>query len=200
MITERAREHAAENGWEIDPTWRNPYWRRTHHKEITGAVGMSERALNDALDHDDKCGECGTWIEYSWSSESKHSPPVRPTYEVCFSCSFYRRHVAEFSARHLVVENPDGSRSGYAIAEATHPGAPHYNASTTSTPGKGHGGRRFVVLFHRGERVVTHDLWCWAPTIPPHFHDRLPINAIFEVRASSLQRVVDAIVEASNER
>jgi hypothetical protein len=48
---------------------------------------------------------------------------------------------------------------------------------------RGHGGRKFVIVFTDGRRVVTTNLW-YGGTVPPKFRDRLPDSAVFEAAST----------------
>jgi len=84
--------------------------------------------------------------------------------QVCFSCHFWRKRVAEFSDATAIV---DGQH--YRIA----PDRPRANGGFL-----GFGGSRFEIAFTDGRRVVTRNLWTQG-TVPPHFRERLPDNARF---------------------
>lgn len=161
--------------WEWDPnTGRNvkicdgPY-------EVTWADAMRSR-----LDHDDRCGECGRWIEYGFSSQHKFEP-------FCFGCTLWMERIAMLT---------DGQVRGYrAGPPTTQPpfiaidgGRPAFHTiGTARTPSShnGFGGSWYVITFLDGREIETCDLWFGGP-VPERFQDRLPVTA--ELRYGRLVR------------
>lgn len=79
---------------------------------------------------------------------------------VCFDCNFWRKFIDE----------PDGIRINhvhYMVKDENQSGSPS---------SRGHGGARFDIQLHSGQRITTTNLW-YQGEIPPHFHSRLPDNA-----------------------
>lgn len=132
------------------------------------AVSMRAR-----FDHDDRCGECGQWIEYDVRD---HRDPVlrMGPFEFCWGCRFWLDRIR------AAAKNPDGhlvavTTLGYASMEP----APTFlglGSQTRPRPGNGFGGW-FVVEYLDGRPPVEScDLWCGG-RIPERFLDRLPVTA-----------------------
>ena len=108
----------------------------------------------------DKCVECGATISYNFSRGITRKMKEQ---RVCFNCHFWLKLVAE--------------KDEIGIARIDH--EHYYVGKAESWHGfKGLGGRKFIIKWKDGRRIVTNNLWCQG-IIPEHFRDRLPDNAEF---------------------
>lgn len=189
-------ERALENGWALD---ENPehnsfglggYWRRDGEgipfgtfagprwetvdgkwvKTSDGPYTLSPAdAMRSKLDHDDRCEECGRWIEYGYFN-------LRPPARFCWLCQLWLERVDELG----------GARDGSALRGMRRStGRPfvsqdfaYYGIGPTVAPSphNGFGGSWFTVEFLNGATVETCDLWLGG-TVPERFRDRLPMTA-----------------------
>lgn len=76
----------------------------------------------------------------------------------CFDCSFWLKKVG---------------KPGQVIINGV-----HYRINNATTPFRGFGGRKFIIVFHDGREVETNSLWCQGK-IPTEFRELLPDNAGF---------------------
>lgn len=104
------------------------------------------------------CRKCGqiAWLGFlNWRDliEAK----------MCFTCLDWSRFV-------LIRNRPDCVRVNHE----------HYMIENEDSAFgmRGHGGRRFEILFHDGRVVVTRNLWHQG-NIPVHFREEIPDNATF---------------------
>ena len=121
-----------------------------------------------AFSHEDRCGECGKWVEYG--GMAGYLGNVRR--EFCWYCNQWLQRVADYTApdphhKRAVIDTARG-RSIYQIGTATRPSSHN-----------GFGGTWFTILFDDGTVVKTCDLWSGGE-VPERFHDRLPVNAKME--------------------
>lgn len=115
--------------------------------------------------HEDRCGECGKWIEYGSTAGFEFERRPLP---FCWHCKFWLDRITPTSR----------SRVGRAAVEALITEGGYYSIGTAKTPSShnGHGGHWFTVTFNDGRIVETCDLW-FGGEIPERFRDRLSINA-----------------------
>lgn len=181
-------ERALENGWvqlvddRVSFGFRWTGWKRTYDGGSTGyPVGTFKGpkwengvkthdgpyevswadAMRDKLDHDDRCGECGRWIEYGYSSQHRFEP-------FCFECtSWLARCRLVTAGAHVFV-----AATGYDERPT------FYTIGTRTSPSSsnGYGGSWCTVLFLDERTVETCDLWCGG-SVPERFWDRLPVTA-----------------------
>ena len=109
------------------------------------------------------CVECGCVVETSYRE------PVRSELikgNICHNCHFWMEKVQWEIDKNPNVVRVDGWHN---LITPDDPSAPF----------QGYGGREFVIKFNDGREVISHNLWHQG-TIPDHFRDRLPDNAIFK--------------------
>jgi hypothetical protein len=112
-----------------------------------------------------RCVECKDPIKFG-----EWMPSVQAevdTKQVCHTCLFWRKRLAEHGP-HVAIVN--GER--FSIS----PDKPRGYQGFI-----GHGGAEFRIRFHDGREVVTRNLWAQG-RVPDHFRDRLPDNATFVQR------------------
>ena len=112
------------------------------------------------------CKECGKYEDGTWVPE--HTKKLRARL-LCFVCDYWQDYVdraADPVHGATCVRTPDGIHRTICDEQAPR-GA------------RGHGGRRFVVIFDDGRRVESTNVW-FQGTIPEHFRARLPPNATIE--------------------
>lgn len=120
------------------------------------------RYFRGKLDHEDRCHECGHWIEYGgFIGFERERAPI--TY--CWDCQFWLPRIeALHDGKHFVAE---------------HDGLPcFYSIGPRATPSwhNGFGGSWHTVTFLDGRVVETCDLW-FGGDVPERFRDRLPVTA-----------------------
>lgn len=149
------------------PTGNN--WLITRRDSADGSrssLSMSEpdaRALWAECVDGPRCGECNAPIAFDRNYGTAADKARRLTDRLCFSCDHWRERIK--GGTHVVVI--DGYR--YSISPDLPP---------RSRDCAGHGGARFVIRFHDGREVVTHNLWANG-RVPDHFRDRIVDNAVF---------------------
>lgn len=148
------------------------HWEGTHPNRVrTTRIQSKAERPREAFSHEDRCGECGKWIEYDGMFGYEGPGSGVKSREFCWTCNHWLTHVAKYTApdpRHerAVIEARDG-RNVYTIGTATRPSSHN-----------GYGGHWFTIRFHDGTVRRTCDLWCGGP-IPERFLDRIPVNAEF---------------------
>jgi hypothetical protein len=120
-----------------------------------------------AFSHEDRCGECGKWVEYG--GMAGHLGDVRR--EFCWNCNHWLQRVADYNA-------PDPHHKRAVIDTAT--GRNIYTIGTSTRPSShnGFGGAWFTILFDDGTERKTCDLWSGGD-VPERFLDRIHTNARF---------------------
>ena len=111
-----------------------------------------------------KCKICGHTIEVGVFYKAVEDKMINNT--MCFNCNFWQERYKQdkFLPPHMV-----------AIIDGT-----HYTIGDSSSKIRGFCGRKFVIEFNDGTKVITTDLWCQGD-IPPTFKDKFPNNAKFSV-------------------
>jgi len=111
-----------------------------------------------------KCCECGK--EYDTSKTGRGERLAEK--KLCFYCDFWMEKIAwtRTERKDQVVR----VKGEHYFIEKDCPKA--YQGFL------GFGGKKFVIQFHDGRRVVSRNLWSQG-TIPEHFRDRIPNNAVF---------------------
>jgi hypothetical protein len=187
MTDEEIVARAVENGWVQEPrpnnalgpggmwrreghgipygTFKGPRWATVAGKRVkvddspTYTVSPADVMREKLADHDDRCGECGRWIEYGGQFGFERSRAPLP---FCWLCSFWLARVNETAPGKFVSQ----SFTYYGIG-----------SHKTPSPHNGFGGSWWVVRFLAdGREVETCDLWCGGE-IPERFRDRLPVTA-----------------------
>lgn len=131
-------------------------------KDATKADALAKLA---AIEAKGACEECRDALYDDYIPETKARIHAERR---CFECLFWLDYVAtKADPTHLVV-------NGY-----------HYVITPDKPKGYsgflGHGGAEFVIRFHDGREVVSHNLWAQG-SVPQRFRDRLPNNAEFVQR------------------
>jgi hypothetical protein len=128
------------------------------NREKVTFVDSWAHGLRGKFDHEDRCGECGKFIEYEGfvGFERKRAP-----LPFCWDCKFWLERIP-MKDRQFVAGDPTVF---YGIGTKTRPSS-----------GNGYAGRWFTVTFNDGRIVETCDLW-FGGDIPERFQDRLPVNA-----------------------
>lgn len=102
---------------------------------------------------------------------------------VCFSCLHWRDIASGDKRSHVHAPEDAFAPEDRVVVDGW-----HYIIAPDAQRGFrgsiGHGGAEFIVEFHDGRRVITHNLWSQGH-IPAHFRDRLPDNAVFVKRSTS---------------
>jgi hypothetical protein len=142
--------------------WIGGRWNRHQNTYVDSWAHV----LRPVFDHDDRCQECGLWIEYErYIGMERERAPIQH----CWHCRFWLAHIP-LPERSFVAAHPqNGKRTFYAMGGAKSPSSHN-----------GYGGTWMTVTFQDGREVETCDLWCGGD-IPERFHDRLPITATLRV-------------------
>jgi hypothetical protein len=111
------------------------------------------------------CKECGKHEDGTWNPE--HTQKLRER-SLCFTCDYWQDYVD-------VAAHPVDGKRCVRTPDGIHQTIGDENASGS----RGHGGRRFVIVFDDGRRVESTNVW-WQGPIPEHFRARLPPNATIE--------------------
>jgi hypothetical protein len=111
------------------------------------------------------CKECGKHEDGTWVPE--HIAKLRKR-SLCFDCDYWQDYV-EVAAHPI-----DGLR-----CVRTFDGIHRTIGDERARGSRGHGGRKFVVVFIDGRRVESTNVW-FQGSIPEHFRARLPPNATIE--------------------
>jgi len=108
-----------------------------------------------------KCKECGKQEKLHWT-EATNERLIRE--KLCFSCNFWNEKIG--IKNDPMVVRIDGCH--YQIEDEI----------DEPIAFRGYGGRKFVILFDDGRKIVTTNLW-FQGEIPKRFQERLPDNAKF---------------------
>ena len=108
------------------------------------------------------CKECGKASANEWMEPTKSR---LAKLSLCFSCGFWQEWVDRAAAGDPNIVRVNGN---------------HWHIGDENDRGgfRGCGGARWVIRFHDGREVVSTNLWNQS-TIPEHFRERLPDNAVF---------------------
>lgn len=131
-------------------TWVGKYPNR-HQITYIGSWAHDPR---EAFSHEDRCQECGKWVEYGgYGGYGGYEPGTHRDY--CWNCNHWLAHVKKYGQpdpqhRHAVIDRPDGTRTIYTIG-----------TQTTPSQHCGHGGAWFTI------RTQTRDQnGRWTDTTP----------------------------------
>jgi hypothetical protein len=184
MTDEEVIQRAIDNGWTLEPLsvnsigyetgmWRRegvgrpygtfpgPCWSTIDGKRVKVSDGPYTTTAADVMrealaDHDDRCQECGRWIEYGWNVGLERSKAPLP---YCWDCEFWvDRLWLVFDTRRVFVDQDHG----------------FCTIGPAKTPSKhnGFGGSWWTIAFDDGRVVETCDLW-FGGQVPERFRGRL---------------------------
>lgn len=108
------------------------------------------------------CSVCRKDEELHWNRETNER---LHGFKLCFTCDHWKGHFEK-----------DKSRDNVAIV-----GGSHYMWAPDDPSDRrwsGHGGAEFIIKFHDGRIVTTHNLWHQG-RISEHWIDKFPDNAVF---------------------
>lgn len=110
------------------------------------------------------CQICNTEIDFKYyNAESLRR------LQLCFFCDFWWEKI-------YWRANGDLTNDGHRVVRVNYN---HYVVHPDgSTTFQGFGGRKYVIRFHNGDEVTSHNLWHQGE-IPKRFREHLPNNAIF---------------------
>jgi hypothetical protein len=181
------------SGWRRDGhgipvgTFLGPKWETIDRKRVKTVDGPYTVTHADAMrerfaDHDDRCQECGRWIEYGCSLGFERA---KAPLAYCWTCKFWLDRVDELAGAQenaLRGMRPDTGRPF--VAQSFN----YYGIGSSKTPSQhnGFGGSWWVVKFlDDGHEIETCDLWSGG-MVPERFRDRLPVTA--ELRSGRLEK------------
>lgn len=149
-------------GIHVAPGAERTEWVGTHpHRRQETYVDTWGRYFRGKLDHEDRCQECGLWIEYGgFAGMERERAPIA----FCWDCKFWLARIP-LDGKHFVAEGSDGLPYYYSLG-------PHAIPSSHN----GFGGAWHTVTFNDGRVVETCDLW-FGGDVPERFRDRLPVTA-----------------------
>lgn len=104
------------------------------------------------------CEGCGKHEALEWCDSARERLWIT---RLCHRCDHW--HV-----KYLDRDNPTRVRVA----------GTHYRIYPPSDGFQGFGGSKFIIAFHDGRRQETRNLWCQG-TLPDHYRDVLPDNAVF---------------------
>lgn len=130
------------------------------------------------------CTECrqpGDANEYSGLKDRLHQA------KLCFLCSFWleKWHWAQAGDVFPDLSTSRWSEDGRNRICDTMPvvriGGEHFTFGPDAAPGefRGHGGRQMTAIMHDGRVITSRNAWHQG-TIPAHWRDRLPDNAVWK--------------------
>jgi hypothetical protein len=125
------------------------------------------RLPRQAFSHEDRCQECGKWIEYGGFLGYE---VWRAPLPYCWHCKFWIDR----------IERKASAAGGRKSEPFVSDDFGYYGIGTATTPSNhnGFGGSWFTVTFHDGRVVETCDLWSGG-SVPERFRDRLVPTASF---------------------
>lgn len=182
MTDEEIIQRAIENGWTLEPltvnmlgyetgTWRRdgrgynygtfpgPLWKTIGGERVKVSDGPYTKTAADVMrealaDHDDRCEECGRWIEYGFFVGFERSNAPLP---YCWDCQFWVKRLVHDPRRVFVDQSHGYCTIGGAAAPSKH---------------NGFAGAWWTITFDDGRVVETCDLW-FGGEVPERFRDRL---------------------------
>jgi hypothetical protein len=168
--------HSPFTGWKkrtsarhMEPGREYTEWIGEHPNRVKRTyVATWAHEPRKAFSHEDRCAECGLWIEYG----SMFGYMGDKSREFCWDCNHWLQRVADYTEpdphhKRVVIDKEDG-RHIYSIGNATRPSSHN-----------GFGGAWFTILFNDGTERRTCDLWSGG-SVPERFRDRIPSNAQFK--------------------
>lgn len=126
-------------------------------------------AAYDVIMAGPRCVECGDPQVWGWNADCEAAMRAQ---QVCLTCLSWRGRLAD-----------DAKHPEAVVIVKGH----HFTISPDKPKGYqgfiGHGGAEFVIKFHDGREVVSHNLWAQGG-VPEHFKTRFPDNAVFVEKRS----------------
>ena len=125
-----------------------------------GSCSACDNGLRPCMCNEFTCKDCGAAFSMEHTTRENDGR--------CFTCWFWNmqyEHRLTCPERSVIVDG-----TAYLIGEEPEDGKGGW--------GSGFGGNEFVIKFHDGREVVSHNLWCQGD-IADNYADKLPDNAVF---------------------
>lgn len=176
------------SGWSMNPDGTSHIYFNSLEKGIDTLRGNAAGKKSLGFDHDIDCHECGQPVWLNWKNDDELIAD-----RLCIHCIFWVkiiREIVESIANRLTGQKSDSAKpSSYVnnvwngpssllvIEEGEKRTLYNIGKGTEKDKFRGFGGSWWTVNYLDGRQRETCDLW-HRGTIPPHFWDRFPVNAI----------------------